>query len=57
MTLRWVAPLLLAAGVFTGAFANGGTDALFVPFLILAVWRWDRLAGPGTAWRPPGSGP
>ena len=40
--LRWLAPTLLLSGVFAGAFANGGTDALFVPFLVVAVWRWDR---------------
>ena len=40
--VRWVAPMLLLTGVFVGPFANGGTDALFVPFLVVAVWRWDR---------------
>ena len=43
--LRWLAPLLLLTGVFVGPFANGGTDALFVPFLVVAVWRWDRFPG------------
>jgi len=23
-------------------FSGGGTDAIFLPFVILAVWRWDR---------------
>ena len=55
--LRWVAPLLLLAGVFTGAFADGGTDALFVPFLVLAVWHWDRWPGRATAWLPAWVGP
>ena len=42
--LRWIAPLLLLSGVFAGPFANGSTDALYIPFLVLAVWRWDRFA-------------
>jgi len=55
--LRWVAPLLLVAGVFAGAFADGGTDALFVPFLVVAVWRWDRWPDRATAWLPGWVGP
>ena len=30
------------SGVFIGQFAVGGTDAMFVPLAMLAVWRWDR---------------
>jgi uncharacterized membrane protein len=41
--VRWLAPLLLLTDAFVGPFANGGTDALFVPFLVLSVWRWDRF--------------
>jgi hypothetical protein len=55
--LRWLAPLLLLSGVFLGPFANGGTDALFVPFLVVAVWRWDRFPGRSTAWLPSWVGP
>jgi len=55
--LRWLAPLLLLTGVFVGPFANGGTDALFVPFLVVAVWRWDRFPGRSTAWLPAWVGP
>jgi len=55
--LRWLAPLLLLTGVFVGPFANGGTDALFVPFLVVAVWRWDRFPARGTAWLPSWVGP
>jgi len=29
-----------------GIFGSGGTDAPFLPFLVLAVWRWDRYGGP-----------
>ena len=31
------------APAFVGAFSDGGTDALFLPFLVVAVWRWDRF--------------
>ncbi len=41
--LRWLAALVLMAPAFVGAFSAGGTDALFLPFLVLAVWRWDRF--------------
>jgi uncharacterized membrane protein len=43
VALRWVALLVLLTPLFTAMFANGGTDALFLPFLVLAVWRWDRF--------------
>jgi uncharacterized membrane protein len=45
-TLRWVAPLLVLAGTYFFSFADGGTDALFLPFLVAAVWRWDRFVNP-----------
>ena len=40
--LRWLAVLITLTGIFTTLFAGGGTDAIFIPFLMLAVWRWDR---------------
>lgn len=43
-SLRWLSLFILLMGTYGGMFANGGTDALFVPFVILAVWRWDRFA-------------
>lgn len=46
--LRWLAGVLIVFGGFTGAFTAGGTDALFLPFLVLAVWRWDRVARPSS---------
>jgi len=55
--LRWLAPVLLLTGIFVGPFANGGTDALFVPFLVLAVWRWDRFPDRAVAWLPSWVGP
>ena len=55
--LRWLAPVLLLTGIFVGPFANGGTDALFVPFLVIAVWRWDRFPDRAVAWLPSWVGP
>jgi uncharacterized membrane protein len=55
--LRWLAPLLLLTGIFIGPFASGGTDALFVPFLVVAVWRWDRFPDRAVAWLPSWVGP
>jgi uncharacterized membrane protein len=46
--LRWLAVLVALTGVFVGIFGGGGTDAVFLPFAMLAVWRWDRYgAGKG----------
>ncbi len=44
--LTWLAALLVLSSAYVGPFANGGTDALFVPFLVLALWRWDRALDP-----------
>ena len=41
-SLRWLAALLGLTPFFLGSFTSGGTDAMFLPFLVLAVWRWDR---------------
>lgn len=38
---KWLAPLLVLASMFTFLFANGDTDAMFVPFMMLAALRWD----------------
>ncbi len=40
--LRWLAVLITLTGIFTGIFAGGGTEAIFIPFAMLAVWHWDR---------------
>jgi hypothetical protein len=42
-SLRWLAALLGLTPFFLGSFTSGGTDAMFLPFLVLAVWRWDRF--------------
>jgi uncharacterized membrane protein len=41
--LRWLGGLVILTPVFASAFSAGGTDAAFLPFLVLAVWRWDRF--------------
>jgi len=54
---KWLSPLLLLASLFTFTFVHGGTDALFVPFMMLAALRWDdfvtRLGPRWTAWLGP----
>ena len=42
-SLRWIGPLLVAVPIYADVFSSGGTDAAFLPFLVLAVWRWDRF--------------
>ena len=46
-SLRWLAALLGLVPFFLGSFTSGGTDAMFLPFLVMAVWRWDRYGRPG----------
>ena len=46
-SLRWLAALITLTPFFVGMFGNSGTDAAFLPFLLVAVWRWDRF-GTGT---------
>ena len=41
-SLRWLAALVGMTGFFMGLFTGGGTDAVVVPFAMVAVWRWDR---------------
>jgi len=43
VTLRWLAALVTLTPIFIGMFGNSGTDASFLPCLVLAVWRWDRF--------------
>ena len=43
-SLRFVAGVLLLNGIFLTRLGNGGTDAVFMPFLVLAAWRWDRFS-------------
>lgn len=44
---RAVKPLAIvlgSLGVYTGFAVGGVTDALYVPFLIVAVYQWDRVS-------------
>jgi uncharacterized membrane protein len=41
---RWIAGLLLGLWPFADYVIGGGTDALWLPFGIVALWRWDRYA-------------
>jgi uncharacterized membrane protein len=53
--VRALAPVVASLGIYIGYAVGGVTDALFVPLLIGAVYRWDRFAttrGPW-AWRAP----
>jgi hypothetical protein len=43
VSYRWVAPLLAVGPLFSPVFGSGGTDSAFLPFLVLALWRWDRF--------------
>jgi uncharacterized membrane protein len=38
----WAAGLIVSAAVYLSFMIGGLTDALFVPFVLLAVYRWDR---------------
>ena len=42
-SLRWLSALVVLTPALLGSFSSGETDAIFLPFLILAVWRWDRF--------------
>lgn len=40
---RWAACLLALTPFLLGEFSSGGTNATVLPFLVVAVWRWDRF--------------
>lgn len=42
--LRFVAGLVLGLTTYSSYVIGGVTDPLYLPFLLLAVWRWDRFA-------------
>jgi hypothetical protein len=44
--LKWLAGVLGSAVLYVGFVIGGLTDALFVPFVIVAVHKWDRFADP-----------
>jgi hypothetical protein len=45
--VSWLAAVLLASGVYADYAIGGVTDTLYLPALILAVWRWDRFGVKG----------
>jgi uncharacterized membrane protein len=42
----WAAALLMTFTIYVSFVVGGVTDALFLPFVFLAVWRWDRFGDP-----------
>lgn len=46
-SLRWLPPVLLTATFYVGYAIGGVTDTVFVPLVILALWRWDRFRDAG----------
>ena len=43
---RWLAAVLFGFQTYIDYVVGGVTDALFLPFLLLALWRWDRYGDP-----------
>lgn len=38
---NWWAPILMVSSAYVGFAIGGVTDDLYLPFLALALWRWD----------------
>ena len=43
---RWVAIPLMLSTLYVSYAYGGVVDSIYLPFLILAVWRWDRYGDP-----------
>lgn len=41
-SINWLAALFLASSVYI-FIAIGSTDCLYMPFILVALWRWDRF--------------
>ncbi len=41
-SINWLAASLLASSVYAFYMIGGVTDCLYIPFVLLALWRWDR---------------
>jgi uncharacterized membrane protein len=39
----WAAGIIMTAAVYVSFMIGGLTDALFVPFILIAMYRWDRF--------------
>lgn len=49
--MRWAGIIaFLAIGFYLGLAVGGVTDTLYMPFLVVALWRWDRFSAE-TGWR------
>ncbi|HEY7857863.1 MAG TPA: hypothetical protein VIC82_05135 [Candidatus Nanopelagicales bacterium] len=46
---RWVGIVLLLNQFYLGYVLGGVTDVVYLPFLVLGLWRWDRFRMPGVA--------
>lgn len=46
-SLAWAAGLLMSTTIYISFVLGGVTDALFVPFVVIAVWRWDKFGDRG----------
>jgi uncharacterized membrane protein len=45
--LGWTAGILMSFITYASFVVGGVTDALFLPFVFVALWRWDRYGDPG----------
>lgn len=43
---RAVVPLVAMSSIYVGNAVGGTTDSLYLPFLLVALWRWDRFGEP-----------
>ena len=41
-----VVPVLASLGIYVDYATGGVTDSVMVPFIVLALWRWDRYGNP-----------
>jgi len=44
--VKWIVLPIATEIIYLGYAAGGVTDSLYLPFLILAYWRWDRFGDP-----------
>ncbi|MHB8506472.1 MAG: hypothetical protein ACYDEN_12265, partial [Acidimicrobiales bacterium] len=56
-TISWVAALLLASSVYASYMIGGVTDCLYIPFLLVALYRWDRFSDRSVSVRARWAGP
>lgn len=52
INLKWMSAVLLIADMYLYMSVGGVTDVVYMPFLILALWRWDDFYKyPSESWR------